>query len=150
MTNFNERTNTLLYKNIISHILFSKGWCWLCVRGEVETGTECYILAPKFWPQQLFFLILAGLLNRGSAEGPKAVSLPLTLNLASCLQLIPSPTNSSRLCPGYIFLFDAQLLLRFLRLFTQMHLLIDSSMEGQYVTIRKSRTSEISRVLITR
>ena len=44
MTNFNERTNTFLYKNIISHTLFSRGWCWLCVRGELEMGTDCYIL----------------------------------------------------------------------------------------------------------
>ena len=40
----NERTNTHLYKNI-SLILYSrKGWCWLCVRDELETGTDCYIL----------------------------------------------------------------------------------------------------------
>ena len=43
MTNFSERTNTLLYKNIISHTLFSKGWWLLCVRDELETGTDCYI-----------------------------------------------------------------------------------------------------------
>ena len=43
MTNFNERTNTLLNKNI-SLILYSrKGWCWLCARDELETGTGCYI-----------------------------------------------------------------------------------------------------------
>ena len=36
----NERMNTLLYKNIISHTLFLKGWCWLCVRDELETGTH--------------------------------------------------------------------------------------------------------------
>ena len=22
------------------------GWCWLCVRGKLETGTDCYILTP--------------------------------------------------------------------------------------------------------
>ena len=43
MTTFNKRTNTLLYKNIISHTLFSKGWWLLCVRDELETGTDCYI-----------------------------------------------------------------------------------------------------------
>ena len=48
MTNFNERTNTLLYKNIISQTLFLKGWCWLCVRDELETGTDCYI-DPNFF-----------------------------------------------------------------------------------------------------
>ena len=46
MTNFNERMNTLLYKNI-PHTLFSKGWCFLCVRGELETGTDCYILTQS-------------------------------------------------------------------------------------------------------
>ena len=48
INDFNERTNTLLYKNIISHILFLKGWCWLWVRDELETGTDCYI-DPKFF-----------------------------------------------------------------------------------------------------
>ena len=30
-----------------SHTLFSKEWCFLCVRGELETRTECYILTPS-------------------------------------------------------------------------------------------------------
>ena len=47
MTNFNERTNTLLYKNISLTLYSRKGWCWLCVRGEFETGTDCYILTPS-------------------------------------------------------------------------------------------------------
>ena len=46
MTNVNERTNTLLYKNISLTLYSRKGWCWLCVRGELETGTDCYILTP--------------------------------------------------------------------------------------------------------
>ena len=48
MMNFNERTNTLLYKNIISHTIFLKGLGWLCVREELETGIDCYI-DPKFF-----------------------------------------------------------------------------------------------------
>ena len=43
MTNFNERKNTFIYKNIISYTLFSKGWWLLCVRDELETGTDSYI-----------------------------------------------------------------------------------------------------------
>ena len=35
---FNERTNTLLYKNIPLPLYSRKGWCWLCVRGELEWG----------------------------------------------------------------------------------------------------------------
>ena len=47
MTNLNERTNTLLYKNMSLTALYSrKGRCWLCVRGELETWTDCYILIP--------------------------------------------------------------------------------------------------------
>ena len=39
--------------------------------------------------------------------GPKALCLPLALNSASCLQLTPNPTptDSSLLCPGYIFVW---------------------------------------------
>ena len=46
MTRFNDRTNTLLYKNI-PLTLYSKGWCWLCVRGELVTGIDCYILTQS-------------------------------------------------------------------------------------------------------
>ena len=65
MTNINEQTNTLLYKNIISHTLFSKGWCWLCVRDELEMGIDCYIdptvlLSHLGWVAQLWV-----------TEGPK-------------------------------------------------------------------------------
>ena len=46
MTNFNERTNTLLYKNIPLTLYSRKSWCWLCVRGELEMGNDSYIV-PK-------------------------------------------------------------------------------------------------------
>ena len=42
MTNFNERTNTLLYKNISLTLYSWKGWCWLCVRGELSWESICY------------------------------------------------------------------------------------------------------------
>ena len=39
----NERTHFCI--KYISLTLYSrKGWCWLCVRGDLETGTDCYIL----------------------------------------------------------------------------------------------------------
>ena len=100
MMNFNERTNTLLYKNISLTLYSRKGWCWLCVRGELETGTEYYIL-----PQVL--LTIAALLSHlgwgcstVSHWGSKSLCLPLALTSASCPQL--TPTDSSCLCPGYI------------------------------------------------
>ena len=77
MTNFNERTNTLLYKNIISHTLFSKGWWLLCVRDELETETDCYIdpavlLSHLGWVAQPWV-----------TDGTR----PPALNSVSCLQL---------------------------------------------------------------
>ena len=42
-----QRTNTLLCKNIPLTLYSRKGWCWFCVRGELETGTDCYILLPS-------------------------------------------------------------------------------------------------------
>ena len=43
MTNFNERTNTLLYKNIISHTLFSKRMTFHVCERWVETRRDCNI-----------------------------------------------------------------------------------------------------------
>ena len=40
-------TNTLLYKNISLTLYSPKGWCGLCVRGELEMGTDCYILTQS-------------------------------------------------------------------------------------------------------
>ena len=60
MTNFNEQTTHFFIKNISLTCYSRKGWCWLCVRDELETGTGCYI------DPGVLLLILAGLLNRGS------------------------------------------------------------------------------------
>ena len=76
MTNFSERTNTLLYKNISLTLYSRKGWCWLCVRDELETGTDCYF-DPKLFsrPLQHFFLILAGVAQPWVTEGRKVCEL---------------------------------------------------------------------------
>ena len=170
MTNFNERTDTLLYKNIPLTLYSRKGWCWLCVTDELETGTDCYILTQSSSDQSsTSFAFWLGCSTVGH-WGPKALRLQLALNSASCPQLSPTATgtrtDSSRLWHLIIFLFDAHLLpvgvrichhhriqprprikvmFRYLRLdapvsllfclFTQVHLLIDSSVEGQYVTV---------------
>ena len=42
----NERTRFFI-KKYISHFYSRKGWSWLCVRGELETGTDCCILTPS-------------------------------------------------------------------------------------------------------
>ena len=46
MTNFNERTYFFI-KNIPLTLYSRKGWCFLCVRGELETGTDCYTLTQS-------------------------------------------------------------------------------------------------------
>ena len=101
----NERSNTLLYKNTSLTLYSRKGWCWLSVRGELETGTDWNILT------QVFLTIAAHLSHLGwgcstvGHWGPKALCLPLFLTSASCLQLTPTPTGSICLCPGYIFVW---------------------------------------------
>ena len=129
MTNFNERTNTLLYKNIPLTLYSRKGWCWLCVRGEMETGKDCYI-DPKFFfdDSSTSFSFWLGCSTMGH-WGPKALCLALALNSASCLQL------TQAVCVLVILLLNIHLLPLFFRLFTQVHLLIDGSVEGQHVTI---------------
>ena len=141
MTNFNERMDTLLNKNIISHTLFLKGWCWLWVRDELETETDCYI-DPKFFfdHSSTSFSSGLGLLKSGLLA---ALSLQADSHAG-----ILFPTDSSRLCPGYIIVYANLLPLSF-RLFTQEHLLIDGSVEGQFITrrsdwiMKKKRTSRI-------
>ena len=97
---FNERTNTFLYKNISLTLYSRKGWCWLCVRGELKTETDCYIL------NQVLMTIAALLSNLGwdcSTVGhrePKALCLPLALTSVSCPQ--QTPTGSNRL--GHLFI----------------------------------------------
>ena len=115
---FNERTNTLLYKNISLTLYSRKGWCWLCVRGELKTGTDCYILTPS--PSDHSSTSIAFWLGCSTVGhwGPKALCLPLALSSASCLQLAPTLTGSSRLGHLVIWLSNIYLLLLFLHLFT--------------------------------
>ena len=82
----NERTHFFM-KIYLSHFILERVMFLLCVRDELETA----ILT-----QQYFFLILVGLLNRGSlrAQSP--------LSAAGSQFDILSPTDSNRLCPGYI------------------------------------------------
>ena len=70
----NEHTSLEKYT---SHTLFSKGlrkgWCWLCVRGELETEQT-----TTYWPQVPLTIVAllshsAGLLNQGP-EGPSPLS----------------------------------------------------------------------------
>ena len=85
---FNERTNTLLYKNI-SHPLFSKGLTLAVCERWVGDGDML-----QYWPSSTSFSSWLGCSTVGHWR-PKALCLPLALNSASCLQL--TPTDSNRL-----------------------------------------------------
>ena len=139
MTNFNERTNTLLYKNI-SLTLYSKGLMLVVCERWVGDGDRLLHIDPKFFfdHSSTSFSSWLGLLNRGSLRttSPQSASWFSRWHLVP--QLTPTPTGTatdpSRLCPGYIFVWrphDSAVL----RLFTQVHLLIDGSVEGQYITL---------------
>ena len=95
---FNERTNTLLYKNIISHTLFSKGLILVVCERRVGDGDRLL-----YWPSSSFdhsstsFSSWLGCSPVGH-RGPKALSLPLALNSASCPQLAPTATGTDPSC----------------------------------------------------
>ena len=98
-TSMNERIHFLIK---ISLTLYSrKGWCWLCVKGELETGTDCYILTPSSSDHSsTSFSSWLGLLSRGSmrAQSP--------LSAAGSQFGILYPTDSNWVepprAPGYI------------------------------------------------
>ena len=102
-TNFNERTNTLLYKNISLTLNSWKGDV-CCVRDWLETRTDSY--DPKFFfnHSSTSFSSWLGLLNRGSLRAQSPLS-PAGSHFG-----ILSPTNSNR--PGHlvILLSDTHLL----------------------------------------
>ena len=95
MTNFNERTNTLLYKNISLTLYSRKGWGWLCARDELETETDCYF-DPKFFfnHSSTSFSSWMGCSTVGHWE-PKALCLPLALNSAAGYIIVSHPPTSA-------------------------------------------------------
>ena len=130
----NERTH-YLYKNISLTLYSRKGWCWLCVRGELERRTDSYTLTQVL-------LAIAALLSRlgwdGSNRGSRRAASPQSASWYSRWHLVPNLLQlqlTQAVCVLVIFLFDVHLLPLFFRLFTQVHLLIDGSVEGQYVTV---------------
>ena len=144
----NEHTSLEKYA---SHTLFERVAKGLCVKGELETEQTA-----TYWPP--LPLSLTALLLRSAQSGVLRVHSPLLG--AGSLYSILSPTDWTCLWHRVIQLFDIYLLLvgvtsapnstrpqsrlypdifdRMHLLFTQVHLLFDSSAEGQYVTILKS------------
>ena len=87
-----------------------------------------------FWPKFFFdhsstsFSSWLGLLNRGSLRTQSPLSA------AGSHSGILTPTDSSRLGHLFIILSHIHLLPLFFRIITQVYLLIDGSVEGQYIT----------------
>ena len=101
MTNFKERTITLLYKNISLTLYSRKGWSWLCVRGELETGTDCYILTQSSSDHSSTSFSSWLSCSIVGHWGPK----PSVWSWFSLRWHPLSNRNSSLLCPGYIFVW---------------------------------------------
>ena len=95
----------------------------------VETKTDCYI-DPSSSSTIAALLSHLGLgCSTVGHWGPKALCLKLVLTSASCLQL-------TRTAGYLVILFsNVHLLPLFFHLFTQVNLLTDGSVEGQYITI---------------
>ena len=83
----NERTHFFI-KIYLSHFI----WYWLCVRGELETGTNCYILTQNSSDHSsTSFSSWLGLLNRVSQWAIK----PSVCELFSCWHFSPTDSNSN-------------------------------------------------------
>ena len=94
---------TLFFLKYFSHTFLSKGL--MLVVCERWVGDRNRLL---YWPKDLLTIeVLLSQLGCSTVGlwGPKTLCLPLALNSASCPQLTPTPTDSSRLCPGYIFVW---------------------------------------------
>ena len=120
-TSMNEGTHFFI-KNIPLKFYSQKGWSWLCVRGELETGTDCYILTPTSSDHSSTSFAFCLGCSIGGHWGPKLVLTPL----ASYLQ------QTQAVCVLVIFLFDIHLLPL---IYTDASL--DSLVVGQYVAKRK-------------
>ena len=160
-TSINERT-LFFIKMYLSHFI-RKGWCFLCVRGELETETDCHILTPSSsnHSSTSFLCWLGCSTLRAQALclelvlTPRASYLQLQLQLQLELQLTQAvcgtwlyncltytcflwayasaPNSTTSTGQGDIPTSPTGCTC-FFRLFTQVHLLIDGSVEDQYAT----------------
>ena len=167
---FNERTNKLLYKNIPLTLYSWKGWCGLCVRGELEMETDCYILtqSPSRDYSSTSSSSWLGCSTVGHWEPKPSVWSWFSLRghpISNCdWNWTGTDSPKPSVAPGYIIVWrppascghthlhriqprpQVKVIFRhpwpnapaspFFCLFTQVHLLIDGSVEGQYVTIQ--------------
>ena len=96
----NEWTHFFI-KIYLSHFIW-KGWCWLCVRGELETGTDCYILTHS----STSFAFCLGCSTVGHRE-PQALSLQADSHAGilspNWLQLQPELELTQAVCGTWLY-----------------------------------------------
>ena len=123
---FNKRTNTLLYINLL-HFILEKVMCVVCDKWE-ETRTDCYI-APSS-PLDHSSISVSSWLGC-STVGHWGPQIPQSASWFSSWHPVSDWLEPS----GHlvILLSIVHLLPLFFCLFTQVHLLIDGSVEVQYI-----------------
>ena len=120
----NEYTSLRKYK---SHTLFSKGWCFAVCERWVETGKNCYLdPSSPLDHRSISFSPWLGC----STVGPEGSALSLQTGSHAGIPVSDWLTATGTLS---IFFLNAHLPPLFFGLFTQVHLLIDGSVEGQYI-----------------
>ena len=82
MTSMNERTHFSI-KIYLSQFILERG-CFLCVRGELETGTDCYILTQSSSDHSSTSLRPGWAAQLWVTDGHKPSVYKLILTLASC------------------------------------------------------------------
>ena len=138
----NERIHFFI-KIYLSHFILERVMFFVCERW-VETRTGCYFDPSSSDHSSTSSSSWLGMLNHGSlmAQSP--------LSAAGSHTGILTPTNSNHLGHLVILLSYVHLLPLFFRLFTQVHLLIDGSVEGQYITFWagiESRLEDLPRAM---
>ena len=128
MTNFNERTNTLLYKNIyLSHFILDISV--VCERW-VESGTDCYTDPNSSSDHSSTSSASKLSCSTGGRWGPQPSVCKLVLILAFLC-----PTNSTPAATSLYSFITPTVFRFFFRLFAQVRLLIDGSVKGQYTIL---------------
>ena len=168
-TSINERTRFFI--KILFLRFIWKGWCRLCMRGALETETDCHILTPNSSDHSsTSFSFLLGCSTVGqwgptpsvwswfSLQGHPISNYDCnSLHRTGCLELqltqvvcgiwlynclthtcflwayVSAPNSTTSTSQGDIPTSSIRCT-SFFRLFTQVHLLIDCSVEGQHAT----------------
>ena len=131
-TSMNEQIHFLL-KICLSHFIFERVLFLVCERWVGDGDRLLHTDTSSSDHSSTSFSSWLGLLKRGSLRAQS--------RWLSFQHLVPNWLQlqlTQAVCVLVIFLFGAHLLPLFFRLFTQVHLLIDGSVEGQYVTLVRS------------